>query len=191
MKKHGIAYHEKVAGQILCDLTSREIINMLLTECSEAGVKIRTECNISSGSQREIYLLSRLTPKPCNLLRSLSQPAGFLFQKSVRRRSATRLPGNSACALCRANRVWCRLRLPLKTGKYSPLSPAFRSKFARGATARGFRESMLFTHKGLSGPAILQLLSDWNPGDPIAIDLLPESRYSCGIYEQPAGNTRH
>ena len=174
VRKHNIAYHEKTLGQLFCDHKSKDILEMLLKECSEAGVNIRTHCSIEQieALDNGFKVKTTLGTTTCKSLviatGGLSIPkmgaTGFAYQVA-KQFGLEVLP-------TRAGLVPFTLNQPL----LDVLSPLSGSSIAVNVSCNGmsFNESLLFTHRGLSGPSMLQISSYWNPGDELTIDLLPE-----------------
>ncbi len=172
VEEHGIAYHEKTAGQLFCDESSKEIVAMLLRECDAAGVHIVTECNIQSIAFTGTYEVtsgsgSFAAPSLVIATGGLSIPrmgaSGFGYD--IARQFGLNVFATQAGLV------------PFTfTGALHEMMQRLSGISVRAAvTANGttFTEDILFTHRGLSGPAILQASSFWQPGDVIDIDLLP------------------
>ena len=171
--RHGIAWHEKELGQLFCDESSKQIVRMLLDECAAAGVRIETGCSIESveRSDRGFALSSA---RGAFSARSLVVASGGL---SIPRMGATGLGYQIA-------RQFGHEVLPTRAGlvpltlsgthldRLADLSGLSLPVEARCGNV-AFRNAMLFTHRGLSGPAILQISSYWREGEPLAVDLLP------------------
>jgi len=174
VERHGIAYHEKTLGQLFCDLSSKEIVQLLLTECDWAGVEIRTDCQIHriEPLERGYSVKSTFGSWSCESLviatGGLSIPNGGAtpFAYELARRFGL------AVTPLQAALVPFTLQ-PADLELFKPLSgDSHRVRASIGNT--GFVENLLFTHRGLSGPAILQISSYWHPGDEVEIDLFPE-----------------
>lgn len=172
VEKHGIPYHEKTLGQLFCDNSSKDIVAMLLAECQSAGVEVTTHCKIDSVEYVDEF--SVVSDKGKFTSASLVVASGGL---SIPRMGATGLGYQLARQFGHSVLDTCAGLVPLTfsgavhemTGRLSGVStPA--SVSTNGAS---FSEDILFTHRGLSGPAILQLSSYWSPGNEIHIDLLP------------------
>ncbi len=172
VEKHGIAYHEKTLGQLFCDGSSKDIVAMLLRECDEVGVRIETSCDIASVSKADNFVvrsnLGDFTSESLVVATGgLSIPkmgaTGFgyelarQFGLNVFDTRAGLVPFTFTGA---AHEMMARLS--------GVSTPAIVS-----ANDTAFTEDILFTHRGLSGPAVLQVSSFWKPGDDIVIDLLP------------------
>ena len=171
--KHGIASHEKTLGQLFCDGSARSVVAMLLAEC---GGGRRGPCGSAIASPPSpAPTLTRSTrttahsPPP----RSCSRPAGCPSPSSAPPASRMTRRGSSACRSRASARRWCRCS-PTTTdiALMRPLSGVALPVEARCGDSR-FREALLFTHRGLSGPAILQVSSAWCDEQPLTLDLLP------------------
>ncbi|HUR41490.1 MAG TPA: NAD(P)/FAD-dependent oxidoreductase [Verrucomicrobiae bacterium] len=203
VKKHGIAFHEKELGQLFCDDSSKQIVQMLLVECATAGVQIDVDCEILEVAQCEggFTLTTALGEMRARKLvvatGGLSIPSmgasGFGYEvarqyghgvvptraglvpltitsgRSVGGALAptVALPTSGPGALPQTNRATDR-----STHIWGNLSGLSLPISAHAGGAR-FDNAMLITHRGLSGPAILQVSNYWQPGDPLRIDLLP------------------
>lgn len=173
VEQHGIPYHEKTAGQLFCDNSSKDILTMLLNECDAAGVDVVTHCNISAVTRNERFVV--MSDKGSFSSRALVVATGGLsipkmgasdfgyriarqFGLGIRETSAGLVPFTLTGTLHEMSGRLSGVSLPatVSAGKYS------------------FTDDILFTHRGLSGPAVLQVSSYWQPGMEIEIDLLPE-----------------
>jgi predicted Rossmann fold flavoprotein len=177
VERHGIDYFEKetvsgLSGQLFCRGSSREIVSMLLDECNKAGVEIRLSCETHAVQHDQGFHLETSQGKLS--AETLVVACGGLSIPSL---------GGSDFGYRLAEQFGLRL-LPTRAGLV-PLtfSGALKDHFSQLAgvscevtvsTEREhFREDLLFTHRGLSGPAMLQISSYWRPGESIAIDLFP------------------
>jgi predicted Rossmann fold flavoprotein len=174
VERHGIRYHEKTLGQLFCDGSAAEIVTMLEAECRAARVLIETACRvmrITGGTDRGFTVDTPVAPITCE---SLVIACGGL---SIPKIGATPF-GYEVARQYGVGVVDCRPGLvPLTFARedrerFVELSGVSAEVTAR-AGARNFREKLLFTHRGLSGPAILQASSYWRPGEAVVIDLLP------------------
>lgn len=172
--KHGVPWHEKKLGQLFCDNKSSDILDMLLAECDQAGVELRLETRIDAieASSNGYALSTSSGPLACESLviatGGLSIPtlgaSGFGHQ-------IARQFGHHIWPT-RAGLVPFTLTDPQLKNLCTELSGTSVDCHAQ-CGGQGFRENLLFTHRGLSGPAMLQVSSYWNPGDTLEIDLLP------------------
>jgi predicted Rossmann fold flavoprotein len=173
VERHGIRYHEKAAGQLFCDGSAREIVELLEAECAAAGVRIETGRAVRSVSRLAGFEVADNVDSW--QAESLVIATGGL---SVPKIGATPF-GYSMAVQFGLGIVKCRPALvPLTFGreeqaKFGMLAGVSAEAVVR-AGGRSFREKMLFTHRGLSGPAVLQASSYWTPGTAVEIDLLPD-----------------
>ena len=172
VEKHGIPYHEKTAGQLFCDNSSKDIVAMLLSECESAGVQIQTHCEITSVVFKDHFTLSSnkgsfesdsLVVASGGLSIPKMGASGFGYQ-IARQFGHTLLDTKAGLVPFTFTGAMHDL-----TGRLSGVSTV--ATVSTGEVA--FTEDILFTHRGLSGPAILQLSSYWSPGNDVEIDLLP------------------
>jgi hypothetical protein len=172
VERHGIAYHEKTLGQLFCDGSAREILAMLLSECAAAGVDLRLCHNIVEVSRSDRFRVatgrgSFAATAVVLATGGLSIPklkaSGFAYEMARRFGLAVIEPQPGL--------------VPLKfTGETLALCQELAGVSADAIVTLGrksFRENILFTHRGLSGPAILQISSYWRAGDALTIDLGP------------------
>lgn len=174
VERHGIAYHEKKLGQLFCDGSSRQIINLLLAECGDANAEIRCNCRVRRVEKTDQFLVE--TDQGTFTCQSLVIATGGLsipqlgatdFGYQIARQFDLRLEPTRPALV--------PLTLPAQTqARLVALSGVSLDAVARLGDAE-FRENILVTHRGLSGPAILQVSSYWQPGDSIHLNLLPET----------------
>jgi predicted Rossmann fold flavoprotein len=182
VKKHRIAWHEKHRGQLFCDDSSEQIIRMLKDECDTGGVQWRMPCKVA-GVEQGAEGFRILTDGDTILADNVVVATGGL---SIPKIGATDLGYRIAKAFG-LNIVEPRAGLvPLTFDGpgWQPFVPLAGialevevetgSRKGKGSRYGQFREDLLFTHRGLSGPAILQISSYWQPGTPIVLNLLPE-----------------
>jgi len=172
VEQHRISYHEKKLGQLFCDGSSREIVGMLEAECAAAGVEFRLSCDTSSVAQSGNFRLE--TDLGAFESQSLVVATGGL---SIPQIGATNF-GYRIAEQFGIKRVALRPGLvPLTFSRDDQARFESLSGVALEATVScgksSFTESVLFTHRGLSGPAILQISNAWREGDAITVDLLP------------------
>jgi predicted Rossmann fold flavoprotein len=168
VERHRIPYHEKALGQLFCDRSARDIVEMLLRECEAAKVRIETGCTVHGVARGEEFELD--TSAGPLQSSSLVIASGGL---SIPKIGATPF-GYSIARQFGLKITECRPALvPLTFNKRDLADFSGLAGVSTEVVAGGFREKMLFTHGGLSGPAILQASSYWKPGSAIEIDLLP------------------
>jgi len=182
VEKHKIPYHEKALGQLFCDGKSSEIIDLLLKECEDAGVQIRTNCKVRKIGKGDWFSVQ--TNIGDLISESLVIATGGL---SISKIGATDL-GYRIAKQFGLNIIETNPSLvPFTWNKndlknYSELSGVSVDSIVK-CNRNNFRGNILFTHKGLSGPAILQISNYWDKGDEITINLLPEINLSEKIKE--------
>jgi len=171
--RHGIAWHEKTLGQLFCDGSARQIVDMLLDECAAGDAAIRLDQPVTDVDHGDG--LFRVTHGDT----ILSAPALVIATGGP---SIPKL-GATGFAYDLARRFGLKVveprpaLVPLTLGGDDVLFRALSGVSAPVIARHGkavFREAALFTHRGLSGPAILQISSYWRPGQAIALDLLPD-----------------
>ena len=170
VKKHKIEFYEKKLGQLFCRESSRLIVEMLLQECRKAKVEIRTNCSVKEVSKNNLFEIE--TNQGIFTSESLIIASGGLsfpkigatdFGYRVARQFGHKVVGTkpSLVALVFAGEK-----------NFSPLAGISVDSIVSTGRA-SFRENILFTHRGLSGPAILQISNYWQKEKAVAIDLLP------------------
>lgn len=173
VQKYHIPYHEKTLGQLFCTESAKAIVSLLLNEAREAQVEIRLETTIQSLEKAECFQLQtsqgRLTCESLVIASGgLSFPtmgASPFGYKVAEQFGLNVLPVRAAL-----------VPLTLHSHdleKFAPLSGVSLEVIV-SCKKQSFQEALLFTHRGLSGPAILQISSYWQPGDTLRINLLPE-----------------
>ncbi len=182
VKKHRIGYHEKHRGQLFCDESAEQIIQMLKAECAAGGVEWRMPTKVESVEQfPEGFLLSTDTGdvNADNVVIAtggLSIPkigaTDFGYQIATQFGLALVEPRPGLVPLTFDGPSW-ETFAPL-AGIALEVEVETSSGKGRGALKGKFREDLLFTHRGLSGPAILQISSYWTAGTPIIVNLLPD-----------------
>jgi predicted Rossmann fold flavoprotein len=172
VEKHRIPYHHKTLGQLFCDRSARDITSMLMAECGEAD--ILTGCRISDLRRTTQFVLE--TSRGSLQTQALVVACGGL---SIPKMGATSFGYDIARQFGVKLAPTRPALVPLTWEQSEARNWADLSGVAAEVIARSdgqhFREKMLFTHKGLSGPAILQISSYWQPGSAIEIDLLPHA----------------
>lgn len=173
VKRHKIPYHEKTLGQLFCDNKASDIVDMLLAEIARLPVSIQLEAHVTDIQKTEFGFTLKSNDKMLKT-KSLVIATGGLSIPSM---------GSSPFAYQTAEHFGLNV-LPTRAGlvpftlhvhdkeKLSPLSGVSVESEVSVNTIR-FKEGMLFTHRGLSGPAILQISSYWKPGEALTVNMLP------------------
>jgi hypothetical protein len=184
VEQHRIPFHEKTLGQLFCDRSARDIVSMLETECHAADVRIRLRESVTEIRHSDGFVVH--TPTADYRTRALIVATGGI---SIPKMGATDLAYRIATQFglsiepCRPALVPFTWQAEDSTC-YADLTGLSTEVIAAQGKTR-FREQMLFTHRGLSGPAILQISSYWQPGDTITIDLAPEQDCTAPLRAQP------
>lgn len=179
VERHGIAYHEKTLGQLFCDTSSQDIIRMLIAECEDAGVGFQLETQASDIKQAgEGFTLRARNEAGAATVTGASLVIAS-GGKSIPKMGATDFGYGIA------EQFGLGVVAPRPGLVPFVFSDAFRARYADlsglsvPVTVRcggaGFTEALLFTHRGLSGPAILQVSSYWRKGDAVSINLSPDT----------------
>ena len=173
VEARGIAYHEKDQGQLFCDNSAKDILRMLVDQCRAVGVKFLLDCEVSSVSQNTPFELQStagvfITRNLVVATGGLSIPTlggatgfGYLIAKQF----------DMKVTATQASLVPFTL-----TGKWHDFSRALSGVSVSAevsVNAARFSENLLFTHRGISGPAILQISNYWQSGETVSVDLLP------------------
>ena len=174
VEKHNINYHEKKLGQLFCDNKAKDILNMLLDECENSKAQVKSLCTVTNISKTETGF-KLITTKGLWHCQSLVVATGGL---SIPKMGATGFGYEIA-------KQFGIKVLPTQAGlvPFTLIESMKNDFFELSGTSvdtvvscngQSFRENILFTHRGLSGPAILQISSYWNQGDNLEINLMPE-----------------
>jgi predicted Rossmann fold flavoprotein len=176
VEKHGITWHEKTLGQLFCDGSSQQIIDMLLHECRDAGVEIRLSTTVNTCEKREngfrlatsageweavsLVIASGGLSIPKMGATGFGYAVAEQFSIPIVPTTPALVPFTLDAALLQRTAAFSGVGLPcmVQCGKQQ------------------FEEAMLFTHRGLSGPAILQISSYWESGQPITVNLAPHQK---------------
>jgi predicted Rossmann fold flavoprotein len=179
IERHGIAYHEKTLGQLFCDDSSAQIINMLKAECDAAGVRWQMPSSVAAVARTDAGFRVETDEGPREASSLVVATGGLTVPKIGATPFGYRLAEQFGLAVVPPKPALVPLALdPAWLGRFGELSGA---SFEAVASCDGpdFREQALLTHRGLSGPAILQASSYWQLAGarkPIDLDLLPDIR---------------
>lgn len=174
VQKHNIGYHEKTLGQLFCDDSAQQIVDLLLTECQKGKVSVRLRSEVTQIEKTDagftIFVDGKTITTPSVVIASggLSMPglgATPFGYKVAEQFGLSVLP-------TRAGLVPFTLHKP-QLEQLSQLSGVAVPAIVTAKNGTSFKENILFTHRGLSGPAILQISSYWQAGEYVSINLLP------------------
>ncbi len=185
VQKHHIAYHEKTLGQLFCDDSAQQIVDLLLAECHEGKVSIRLRSEVTQiekTTEGFTLLIGGKTITASSVVIAsggLSMPglgATPFGYKIAQQFGLNVLP-------TRAGLVPFTLHKP-QLEQLNPLSGVAIPAIVTAENGTQFKENILFTHRGLSGPAILQISSYWHPGENVSINLLPDTDLESYLQEK-------
>ncbi len=184
VEHHGIAWHEKELGQLFCDESSKLILRMLLAECEAGGVRIEIGCAVERVEAVTAGFALRTANGPIRTSRLVVASGGLSIPTMGASGFGYALARQFGHALIPTRAALVPLTLSGKPlDDYAELSGLAVDIEARCDDA-GFRNRMLFTHRGLSGPAILQISSYWQPGAELRIDLFPQGDAADWLTQQ-------
>lgn len=186
VKKHGIEYYEKKLGQLFCRQSSRQIVEMLEAECRGARVTIRTGVSVASIRRDNGFIIE-------------TDRGNFASEKLVIASGGLSFPkvGATGFGLQVAEQFGLKIEptrpslVPLVLKNKDGLAPLAGVSFNGRVTAAKaeFRDDILFTHRGMSGPAILQASNYWKTSEPVTIDALPDVDIDR-LFSDSAGDRR-
>ena len=182
VKKYRIAHHEKHKGQLFCDDSSEQIITMLRAECELGGVKWWMPCKVGAVRKSDTGFVVETDHGEIDVANVVVATGGLSIPKIGATDLGYRIAKQFDLKLVETRPGL--VPLTFDGPSWQPFVPlagialevevSTGSGKGKGALRGHFREDLLFTHRGLSGPAILQISSYWQPGAPIVLDLLPE-----------------
>jgi predicted Rossmann fold flavoprotein len=186
VERHGIAYHEKTLGQLFCDGSAKQIVAMLLAECAEAGVEIFLNQRVQSVLREDGFRVATqnaafhapalvVATGGLSIPKMGATPLGYEIAEQFGVAMRECRPALVPLVLDQAERsAWCDLA-------------GLSAEVVASAGRRSFREKLLITHRGLSGPAILQISSYCAGTEPIRIDWAPEKSIAAPLLAKTAG----
>jgi predicted Rossmann fold flavoprotein len=174
VERHGIAYHEKTLGQLFCDGSAKQIVAMLLDEAAKSGVDVRTGQPVRDVTHADGKFAVRFGDQSFAAPALVIATGGPSIPKMGATGFAYDLARQFGLKVVEPRPALVPLTLGGDDVLFRELSGIAAPVEARAGKA-AFREAALFTHRGLSGPAILQVSSYWRHGEPVTIDLLPDA----------------
>ncbi len=195
LQRHSIPWHEKHKGQLFCDRSAEDIIQLLLDECAQGGVERWQPCTVATVRQVEAGGFELDTDRgPIQTHRVVVATGGLSIPKIGATDFGYRLAKQFGHRLQDTRPALAPLTFD--AASWSPFVPLaglslpVRIQTGKGSRAGQFLEDLLFTHRGLSGPAVLQISSYWQPGTPLQIDLAPEADLSAALLQAKASSKR-
>ena len=196
LERHGIAWHEKHRGQLFCDESSEAVIEVLRTECNAGDVQWRMPCSVEQITRLEAGALQGfdlLTSQGLIQVEKLVIATGGLaipqlgatdYGLKIARQFGLKVvePRPALVPLTFDGELWAEF------GELAGMALEANISTGAGRVAQEFFEDVLFTHRGLSGPGILQISSYWQPGEAIRLDLAPGRDMSAMLLEAKSGS---
>lgn len=183
MQRHGVPFHEKHKGQLFCDRSAQDLIDVLLKECEAGGVTRWQPCAVQGVAYADAHTATRYTVQtdrgPVSAPTLVVATGGLPVPKIGATDFGLRLARQFGLNVVEPRPALVPLTFdPAAWAPFAELSGlALPVRMATGDKKQRqvFDEDLLFTHRGLSGPAVLQISSYWKPGTPLSIDLHPEA----------------
>ena len=187
VENHRISYHEKTLGQLFCDRSAQDVIDLLESECRSAGVEIFLQSRILE-VQRTTEFIVRTESGEFRAPAVVVATGGLSIPKMGATPFGYELARQFGLKIVETRPALVPFVLASKDrSRYCDLAGVSAEVIAR-ANHHAFREKMLITHHGLSGPAILQISSYWKKGQPIQIDLAPDCDIAQSVRESKVRN---
>ncbi|QHM73387.1 NAD(P)/FAD-dependent oxidoreductase [Mixta intestinalis] len=185
VNQHGIAYHEKTLGQLFCDDSAQQIVDLLLAECEKGQVTLRLRSEVIAVSRDESGYRVQLNGVEVQAEKLVVASGGLSMPGLGASPFGYRLAEQFGLRVypTRAALVPFTLHKPLLE-QLQTLSGVSLPTVIEAADGTRFKEAMLFTHRGLSGPSVLQISSYWQPGEFITVNLSPEQDLNTFIDEE-------
>jgi len=183
VNRHGIAWHEKTLGQLFCDHSAHEIVNMLESECRTAGVQIFTGIRVQS-VEHTIDFLVRADGQTFRASALVVATGGLSIPKMGATGFGYDLARQFGLAIVPLRPALVPLVFHPDDQKHFTDLSGVSSEIVASIGRKRFREKMLITHRGLSGPAILQISSYWKTAEAITIDLAPQGQITSHLLQE-------
>ncbi|WP_077034086.1 NAD(P)/FAD-dependent oxidoreductase [Pelomonas sp. KK5] len=194
VQKHGIAFHEKHKGQLFCDDSAEQIIRMLLADCDAGGVTRWQPCAVQTVNAVSGGFELATSRGPVKATRVVVASGGLSIPKIGASDWGLRLAKQFGHAIVEPRAALVPLTFDAEAwapfSALSGLSLPVQVSTGKGKAAGRFLEDLLFTHRGLSGPAILQISSFWTEGQSLQIDLAPDTELDERLREAKAQSRR-
>jgi predicted Rossmann fold flavoprotein len=183
--KHGIAWHEKTLGQLFCDDSAEQIVSMLVAECEKGNVTLRLRTEILSVERDDDGYTLQLNGETVAAKKLVIASGGLSMPGLGATPFGYKIAEQFGLKVLptRAGLVPFTLHKPLLE-QLQVLSGVSVPAVITAEDGTVFRENLLFTHRGLSGPAVLQISSYWQPGENVSINLLPDGDPDAFLHEQ-------
>jgi len=183
VEKHGIRYHEKTLGQLFCDGSAREILDMLERECAAAKVEIFVDAKVEEVAKPDEFAI-RTSRGEFHSPALVVATGGLSIPKIGATSFGYDLARQFGLKLQTPRPALVPLLFAAEDRKHYADISGVSTEVVASSGGASFREKMLFTHRGLSGPAILQISSYWKANAPITVDLAPDRKIT-GAFADP------
>jgi hypothetical protein len=188
--RHNIEFYEKTLGQLFCKVSAKQITGLLLSECKQTGVKVVLNCKVSKVKKEQEFFKIETSQGRYSTASLVIATGGLSFTKMGASDFGYRIARQFGiqvheCQPALVPLTW-NSEDHKKFGDLSGISLDAKVSCA----GKDFREAILFTHRGLSGPAILQISSYWKRGELIRIDLFPDFDIAAWLIEKKAAGER-
>jgi predicted Rossmann fold flavoprotein len=185
VKKHGIRYHEKTLGQLFCDHSAHEIVSMLEQECRAAGVVIFTGMLVEKVERAGEFTV-RAGGRTFQALSLVVATGGLSIPKMGATGLGYELALQFGLKIIATRPALVPLAMNAIDKKHFCDLSGVSTEVTASIDKQSFREKMLITHRGLSGPAILQISSYWKSTEPIRVDLAPDGQVTASLLAEGA-----
>ncbi len=174
VERHGIDYEERDHGQLFCTGSAKQLVEMLLTECDWAGVEVRLETEVSGVQRLADGRLSVKTPRQHLSADAVVIASGGLSIPKLSTAIGYQIAEQFGLKIVPTSAGLVPFTLHIEDKqRFSQLSGISLPVEIHAANGTSFKRDLLFTHRGLSGPAVLQISNYWQPGQPVWIDFSP------------------
>ncbi|MDN5842236.1 MAG: NAD(P)/FAD-dependent oxidoreductase [Alcaligenaceae bacterium] len=198
IERHGVRWHEKHRGQLFCDDSSERIIQVLKTECDRAGISWRMPCTVESVAREGQGYVLTTGQGPIRARQLVLATGGMAipqlgatdFSLRIARQFGLKIvePRPALVPLVFEAEAWQPFAQLAGVALEARIGTTPAGRMPRRMRPAEFLEDVLFTHRGLSGPGILQISSYWQPGTPIRLDLSPEQPMETFLLQGKSGN---
>jgi predicted Rossmann fold flavoprotein len=191
VEKHSIAYHEKTLGQLFCDGSAQQIVTMLEEECRAASAKILTNIKVERVSCEQVsredgFLLRAGGDEEFHAASLVVATGGLSIPKMGATSFGYELARQFGLKIVEPRPALVPVVFNEEDAAHFCDLAGVSAEVVASVGAQRFREKMLITHRGLSGPAILQISSYWKPSQPITLDLAPERELTTTLHDPKA-----
>jgi predicted Rossmann fold flavoprotein len=194
VRRHGIGFHEKHKGQLFCDDSAEQIIDLLLAECDAGAVQRWQPCSLAAVRAVDGGFELDTSAGPVRCTQFVVASGGLSIPKIGATDIGHRLARQFGHAIVATRPAL--VPLTFDASLWAPFVPLAGASLpvqvatGSGKAAGRFDEDLLFTHRGLSGPAVLQISSFWQPGQPLRLNLLPADDIAEHLRQAKAGSRR-